>query len=81
VWKDHPRHDAASHGADAFRALAVSWRDVAVEAKPEFAGYDPSGRAIPAPPKFEFLHGMTYARHHEVTHSELWRKTRRRERV
>jgi hypothetical protein len=41
VWKDRPRHDAASHGADAFRALAVSWRDVAVEAKPEFAGYDP----------------------------------------
>lgn len=26
VWKDRPRHDAASHGADAFRMFAVGYR-------------------------------------------------------
>jgi hypothetical protein len=28
-WKDRPRHDTASHGADAFRTLACAYRDLA----------------------------------------------------
>lgn len=28
TWKDRPRHDWASHGADAFRALSMCWREV-----------------------------------------------------
>jgi hypothetical protein len=59
----------------------MSWRDVQVEAKREYAGYDPSGRAINPPPKLEFLQGMTYARFHELTHTELGRTWQRRERV
>jgi hypothetical protein len=27
VWKNKPRHDWASHGADAFRYLAMGWRE------------------------------------------------------
>jgi hypothetical protein len=27
VFRDKPRHDWTSHGADAFRMLAVVWRD------------------------------------------------------
>jgi hypothetical protein len=27
-WKDRPRHDIASHGADAFRYLAAAYRDL-----------------------------------------------------
>jgi hypothetical protein len=81
VWKDRPRHDAASHGADAFRALAMSWTDVQVEADPQYAGYDPSGGPIPKFPQLEFLQGMTWQRFHELTHTELGRTRRRRERV
>lgn len=33
IWKDKPRHDWASHGADAFRTMATRFRDV--ELKPE----------------------------------------------
>jgi hypothetical protein len=28
VWRDRPRHDWASHGADGFRTLASRWREV-----------------------------------------------------
>ena len=28
VWRDRPRHDAPSHGADAFRSLAMTYRDI-----------------------------------------------------
>jgi hypothetical protein len=28
TWRDAPRHDWASHGADAFRTLAMGWRDI-----------------------------------------------------
>ena len=34
-WKDKPRHDWASHGADAFRTLACAYRDVAPPLTPE----------------------------------------------
>ncbi len=27
IWLDRPRHDSSSHGADAFRGLALSWRE------------------------------------------------------
>jgi hypothetical protein len=27
-WKDKPRHDSSSHAADAFRYLAMAWREV-----------------------------------------------------
>lgn len=29
VWKDQPRHDWASHGADGFRYLAIAYREIA----------------------------------------------------
>jgi hypothetical protein len=34
VWCDRPRHDAASHGADAFRQICMYWRTENVEAAP-----------------------------------------------
>jgi hypothetical protein len=34
-WKDKPRHDASSHSADAFRYLAMAWREVSAEAVAE----------------------------------------------
>jgi hypothetical protein len=81
TWRDKPRHDENSHAADAFRYAAVSWVDVPEEVRPEHHGYDPSGRAVDPPPKFEFLQGMTWARFHELTHTELGRTKRHRERV
>lgn len=37
VFLDTPNHDWASHGADAFRYLAVAWqKEMAPQAKPEF---------------------------------------------
>jgi phage terminase large subunit len=35
VWRDTPRHDKASHGADAFQTLSVWWREMRDEEKPE----------------------------------------------
>ena len=35
VWRDKPRHDSASHGADAFQALSVWWREMREEEPPE----------------------------------------------
>ena len=34
-WKDKPRHDLASHGADAFRYLACGYRDYVPPPPPE----------------------------------------------
>ena len=31
MWRDKPRHDWASHGADAFQTLSVFWREVRPE--------------------------------------------------
>jgi transposase-like protein len=28
IWRDTPRHDKASHGADAFQTLSVWWREM-----------------------------------------------------
>jgi hypothetical protein len=33
-WKDKPRHDWASNGADAFRYLSASWREINPEPVP-----------------------------------------------
>ena len=33
-FKDTPRHDWTSHTADAFRYLAMAWRELAPQAKP-----------------------------------------------
>jgi hypothetical protein len=35
VWRDKPRHDWASHGADALMALSVWWREMREEEPPE----------------------------------------------
>jgi hypothetical protein len=35
VWRDTPRHDKASHGADAFQVLSVWWREMREEEQPE----------------------------------------------
>ena len=34
VWKDHPRHDAASHGADSFRYLSLVYKQAQPEKPP-----------------------------------------------
>ncbi len=43
VWKDAPQHDAASHGADAFRTFAEGYRETPAQTIPLRAGmdYDP----------------------------------------
>ena len=35
IWRDTPRHDKASHGADAFQTSAVWWREMREEEQPE----------------------------------------------
>lgn len=41
VWKDRPRHDSASHGADAFRMFAVGYRPAVTTADfPATVGMD-----------------------------------------
>lgn len=43
VWKDTPQHDAASHGADAFRTFAEGYRAAQAQTMPARTGmdYDP----------------------------------------
>jgi hypothetical protein len=78
VWRDRPRHDAASHGADAFRSLAMIYREVPIEAKPE-GPRNPQGRVIPIKSitrNFAVLTEMSYDEF-----APLGRKHGRRERV
>jgi phage terminase large subunit len=35
AFKDYPRHDWASHSADAFRYMAMAWREMAAPEKPK----------------------------------------------
>jgi len=35
VFRDNPEHDWASHGADAFRYLAMAWKVIRKELPPE----------------------------------------------
>jgi hypothetical protein len=79
VWKDRPRHDSASHGADAFRSLAMTYRDIPVEAKPYDGPYDPLGDPIePKPRTWKYLAEMTYDEFHRETGSEIGKRARRR---
>jgi hypothetical protein len=78
VWKDRPRHDGASNGADAFRSLAMVYRDIPIEAKPERLR-DPHRRVIPIKSltrNFSVLTEMSYDEF-----APLGRKRGRRERV
>ena len=77
VWKDRPRHDSASHGADAFRSLALSYKDVPIEPALPDGPYDPVGKLLPpALRNFKCLTELTYDELHEVAYPE-----RRRERI
>jgi hypothetical protein len=62
VWRDQPRHDAASHGADAYRYVAVVYRDVP--------------REVPQKPKGRVLGGLSEASgigtRAGVTMTDLW---------
>jgi hypothetical protein len=44
VWKDRPRHDSASHAADAFRGLAVTYLELRPEPAPPETFRDPGGK-------------------------------------
>jgi hypothetical protein len=67
VWKDRPRHDSASHGADAFRSLAMSWRDVPIEVTTPTGPLDPLGKLVPpALRNFKVLTQLSYDELHEV---------------
>ena len=35
IWRDTPRHDKPSHGADAFQTFSVWWREMREEEPPE----------------------------------------------
>ena len=62
VWRDRPRHDQYSHGADAFRSLAMIYRDVPIEAKP-VGPVTPRGEIIPIQSlqrNFKVLTEMSY---------------------
>jgi hypothetical protein len=50
TWKDKPRHDWASHGADAFRIFAQCWREPPKEAAPRKARPSMEAPAITAKP-------------------------------
>jgi hypothetical protein len=45
-WRDRPRHDSASHGADAFRYLAMAYKDIPVEPLPYTGPRDPRGKPL-----------------------------------
>ena len=60
-WRDRPRHDWASHGADAFRSLAMIYRDVPVAPEKPKAPLNPLGRVIEHKQRnWKFLQEMTY---------------------
>ena len=58
AFKDAPRHDWTSHTADAFRYLAMAWREIAAEA-PE-----------PVKPAIKSIHGTTPDSGYTV--DEMW---------
>jgi hypothetical protein len=77
TWSDKPRHDWASHGSDAFRALAMSYKDVVIEPVLPPDPLDPFGNRIVSKPRdWAYLQEMTYDQLHEAAYPE-----RRRERI
>ena len=81
VWRDKPRHDSASHGADAFRALAMTYRDVPVEAEEPKQVYYAPADVIPMKPRsWKTLDQLSYDEFFSAIGKELG-KARRRERV
>jgi hypothetical protein len=82
VWKDKPRHDSASHGADAFRALAMTYKDVPVEAEEVPVVYSPVGDEIEVKPRgFKVLPEYTWDEFHEATGTQIGGNRRRYVRV
>jgi hypothetical protein len=82
VWKDKPRHDSASHGADAFRALAMTYKDVPVEAEEPKQVYYAPADVIPMKPRtWKVLSEMSFDELHEALGNQLGGKRRRHERV
>ncbi len=49
-FKDRPRHDWASHGADGFRVLALGWRQVTSETVGPASSWAPPRDINQAPP-------------------------------
>jgi hypothetical protein len=52
TFRDKPRHDFTSHAADAFRMLALSWREIKAkepEKPPIFPVKGHNGRIVTAP--------------------------------
>ncbi len=60
TFKAIPKHDWTSHPADAFRYLAMAWRETVPPAPPNVLGLDPLGRPIVEQPRPKVLHEMTY---------------------
>jgi hypothetical protein len=50
VWKDRPRHDQASHGADAFRAFAVGFKN----RRTDFSDMERGAEEIPEAEDFDY---------------------------
>lgn len=77
TWRDRPRHDANSHAADAFRYLAVSYRELQPEPiKPEVF-YSPAGERREQPGRtWKFLQEMSYDDFHRATGSEIGKNRR-----
>jgi len=81
TWRDRPRHDANSHAADAFRYLAVSYRELRPEPVKPPVVYAPDGKAIERRQR-NFLvlgdPGYTYDMFHKDTGSEIGKNRRHR---
>lgn len=61
-FREKPRHDWTSHAADAFRMMAVAWRQEAIESAPEDKP----------------IRGITVGNVHKITLNEAWAETAQR---
>jgi hypothetical protein len=78
TWRDRPRHDSNSHAADAFRYLAVSYRELKPEPVKEIF-YSPGGeRREQKQRAWKYLSEMSYQEFHAATGSEIGKNRRRR---
>jgi hypothetical protein len=60
VFRQKPLHNWASHGADAFRTLAMAWRESAIERAKAPDIVDPAGRGKILGARPKVLSEMTY---------------------